>query len=159
MSHLLPPAPHRLLLRVAHRVRHHWRRLAKWPLAGVSVIVTDGAGRVLLVRHSYGPRVWALPGGGLNRGEAPEAAAARELHEELGCGLVGIEQVATIEETISGSRHTAYIFSGQLNGELRPDGREVVAARFFAADALPADLGRSSRRRIETWRSDGSRRP
>lgn len=157
MIHLLPPALHRLLLRFAHRARHHWRRTAKRPLAGVSVIATDGEGCVLLVRHSYGPSVWALPGGGLNRGEVPETAAARELHEELGCGLVGIERVATIEETISGAPHTAYIFAGRLDGEARPDGREVVAARFFAADALPADLGASSRRRIEAWRDDRSR--
>lgn len=148
MIHLLPPALHRLLLRFAHRARHHWRRLAKRPIAGVSVIATDRAGRVLLVRHSYGPGVWALPGGGLARGEAPEAAAARELREELGCGFAGLEQVATIKETISGAPHTAYIFAGQLAGEPHPDGREVVEARFFAVDALPADLGASSRRRI-----------
>jgi ADP-ribose pyrophosphatase YjhB (NUDIX family) len=158
MSRLLPPALHRMLLRFAHRARHYWRRAAKPQLAGVSVIATDGAGRVLLVRHSYGPKVWALPGGGLNCGEVPEAAAARELHEELGCGLVGIERVATIEETISGAPHTAYIFAGRLDGELRPDGREVIAARSFAPDALPADLGKSSRRRIEAWVAQSHRK-
>ncbi len=151
MNRLLPPVLHRLLLRFAHRARHHWRGLAKWPLAGVSVIVTDDAGRVLLVRHSYGPKGWALPGGGLGRGEAPEAAARRELREELGCGLAGIERVATLRETISGAPHTAYVFTGRLVGEVHPDGREVIAAQFFAVDALPADLGASSRRRIEAW--------
>ncbi len=151
MNRLLPPALHHLLLRLAHRVRHHWRQLAKRPLAGVSVIVTDDAGRVLLVRHSYGPKVWALPGGGLGRGEAPAAAAARELREELGCAVAGIERVATLQETISGAPHTAYIFTGRLAGGVHPDGREVVAAQFFPVGALPADLGASSRRRIEAW--------
>ena len=37
----------------------------------------------LLVRASY--RIaWCLPGGGLHRNEAPEAAARRELAEEIG---------------------------------------------------------------------------
>lgn len=151
MIHLLPPALHRLLLRLAHRIRHGWRQAVRRPIAGVSIIATDGAGRVLLVRHSYGPNIWALPGGGLGRGEEPEAAAVRELREELGCGLVAIERLATIEETISGAPHTAHVFAGSLAGDVRPDGREVVEARFFATDALPANLGTSARRRIERW--------
>jgi ADP-ribose pyrophosphatase YjhB (NUDIX family) len=151
MHRLLPPALHRLLLRAAHRARHYWRRVVKRPLAGVSVIATDDAGRVLLVRHSYGPRVWALPGGGLKRGEVPEIAAARELYEELGCGLATIEQVARIEETISGAPHTAHVFAGKVSGAPRPDRREVVEARFFAPARLPHDLSRLSRDRIEAW--------
>jgi ADP-ribose pyrophosphatase YjhB (NUDIX family) len=153
MLHLIPPELHRAGLRVAHRVRHHFRRLVKLPLAGVSVIATDEAGRVLLVRHSYGPPAWMLPGGGLSRGEAPEEAAVRELREELGCGLTRIELVATLQETISGAPHTAYVFTGRLAGEPRPDAREVVAARFFTVDALPVDLGAMGRRRIEAWRA------
>ena len=39
---------------------------------------------ILLVRHSYGPQHWALPGGGLASGEDAEACARRELREELG---------------------------------------------------------------------------
>lgn len=160
MTRLLPPALHRLLLRIAHRVRHHWRRTAKRPLAGVTVIAFDDAGRVLLVRHSYGPSVWSLPGGGLERGEAPDAAAVRELREELGCGVTEIEHVATISDTVSCAPHTAHVFAGELDGEPRPDAREVLAAQFFALDALPEDLGRSSRRCIEAWsamRSGGGR--
>jgi 8-oxo-dGTP pyrophosphatase MutT (NUDIX family) len=41
-------------------------------------------GQVLLVRHTYGPREWELPGGGLRRGEDPFSAIQRELREELG---------------------------------------------------------------------------
>lgn len=58
----------------------------------------DDAGRVLLARLSaveveYG--AWTLPGGGVDFGEHPDAAAHRELEEET--GLIGeIEGVAGI---------------------------------------------------------------
>ena len=39
---------------------------------------------MLLVRHTYGPRAWDLPGGAIKRGEPPIDAARREMDEELG---------------------------------------------------------------------------
>ncbi|MCW2885647.1 MAG: hypothetical protein QOE54_1736 [Streptosporangiaceae bacterium] len=53
----------------------------------VRIVCVDGAGRILLLRwrdpvseRSY----WEPPGGGLDPGESPLAAARRELHEETG---------------------------------------------------------------------------
>ncbi|WTW91904.1 NUDIX domain-containing protein [Streptomycetaceae bacterium NBC_01309] len=40
--------------------------------------------RVLLLRYDENGGFWATPGGSLEPGETPQAAAARELHEELG---------------------------------------------------------------------------
>lgn len=48
----------------------------------VAVLVTDPAGRVLLVRHRK--RAWELPGGGVHEGEEPCCAAVREVQEETG---------------------------------------------------------------------------
>jgi len=50
---------------------------------GVTGVVLDGGGRVLLARHSY-MAGWSLPGGGVDRGESPDAAVLRELGEEIG---------------------------------------------------------------------------
>ena len=50
-------------------------------------LATDDAGRILLCRVApwvLSKPVWMLPGGGLQFGEAPEAAVVRELEEESG---------------------------------------------------------------------------
>ena len=68
MPNLLPAPLHRALLPLAHGLRHRWRKWRRTPIAGVSVVITNLSGDVLLLRHSYGPNVWALPGGGLASG-------------------------------------------------------------------------------------------
>lgn len=155
MPAVLPASLHRALLPLAHRVRHVWRRWRKAPIAGVSVIVTNLSGDVLLLKHSYGPDVWSLPGGGLGRGEDPLEAARREVREELGLELPRIEAIGTLEEELSGSPHTAHLFAATCDRQPRPDGREVVLARFFPSHSLPEPLGRHTRARIAAWRARG----
>ncbi len=155
MPGFLPARLHRALLPIAHRVRHNWRRWRKTPIAGVSVVITNLGGDVLLLKHSYGPKVWGLPGGGLGRGEDPAAAAQREVREELGLTLSRIDAVAVIEEVISGAPHTAYLFSAVCNQQPKPDRREITEARFFPSHSLPEPLGRITRARIDAWRGRG----
>jgi 8-oxo-dGTP pyrophosphatase MutT (NUDIX family) len=50
---------------------------------GAHALLVDGAGKVLLARHSY-MKGWSLPGGGVARGEPPVDALRRELREEIG---------------------------------------------------------------------------
>lgn len=151
MLYLIPRPLHRLALRVAHRGRHWLRLVLKPHLHGVSVLAFDGEGRLLLVRHSYGPDAWAVPGGGCKRSEAPDVTARRELMEELGVEIARLILVAAIEETISGSPHTAHIFEARLSGEVRPDRREILEARYFALDQLPDGMSRFTRHRIALW--------
>ncbi|MBY8338012.1 NUDIX domain-containing protein [Alteriqipengyuania sp. NZ-12B] len=148
MPPLLPRSLHRLALRAAHRLRHVWRRLAKPQLRGVSVILRDPEGRVLFVRHTYGPPDWSLPGGGIARGEAPEAAARREMAEELGLTLGPVSELGTIHETISGAPHTAYLFLAEIAEAPVPDGREIVEVRFAMPDDPPQPVSGLAEARI-----------
>ena len=63
-----------------------WGLLRRAMTLGVRVLVEDGEGRILLVRHTYVPG-WHFPGGAVDPGESAEAAAIRELREETGVTL------------------------------------------------------------------------
>lgn len=147
MLHLiarLVPAPlHRLGYRVAFRLRKTWLRLSRARIHGCTMIARDGAGRVLLVRHSYGSGLWSFPGGGMNRHEEPLAAVLREFAEELGCTVSDPLYLGTLSEDYHGGRNQSRVFTGLIAGEPRPDMRELVAARFFALDALPEQISRT----------------
>lgn len=153
MLHLIPKPLHRLALSVAHRLRHHWRRITGITGEGVSIVARDFDGQVLLVRHSYGPQGWYFPGGGIKRGEAPEAAARRELREEADCLIEGLKLVGIIEEELSGAPHRAHLFEGVVDAMPRPDGREIVEARFFPTHSLPEPLSPRTRARLQMWQA------
>ncbi|MFE7111159.1 NUDIX domain-containing protein [Streptomyces sp. NPDC057575] len=55
-------------------------------ISGAGAAIHDAAGRVLLVKTSYGDG-WEVPGGGLDLGEDPWQAVQREVKEELGMDL------------------------------------------------------------------------
>ena len=148
MLHLIPAPLHRAGLRLAHALRKRWWRLARPRLTGCCMIGLDGEGRVLLVRHSYGLRLWALPGGALRRGEDPARAAQREWREEIGCPLAAMRPVAVLEHDLHGARGTVHLFAGLVAGEARTDGREIAAIGFFARDALPPERSRTVDERL-----------
>ena len=101
------------------------------------------ADRILLVRHTYGPREWDFPGGGLKRNESPLSAARREIREELG---VDIDDWVAIGDVLSRFQHTnstMHCFRADVHEpSLTLDRGEILAARWFALDALPPNLAR-----------------
>jgi 8-oxo-dGTP pyrophosphatase MutT (NUDIX family) len=151
MLHLIPASLHRQGYRLAHAIRKRWWRIRKPRTCGCRVLAFDAAGRVLLVRHSYGSGNWMAPGGGLGRGEEPLRAAGRELREETGCGLEGAWQLTLVEEPLHGATNVVHVVAGSASGTPVPDGREVVEARFFAPDALPQPMSDMLRRDLPGW--------
>ena len=116
---------------------------------GVKVMLFDETGALLLVRNTYGRTdLFVLPGGGVRPFERPEAAAVREVREELGCGVAGLAFVSVHASAHEGKRDTVHLYRAQVAGEVRPDGVEVEEASFFSLDALPANTSPATLRRI-----------
>ena len=123
--------------RLAYPAARLWWAVRRPRHRGALVCVRVGPG-VLLVRQSY-RRAWTLPGGGVRPGEPPEAAARRELLEELGLPAPVLHHAAVLHGTWEGQRDEVHVFELPLDllPPLRPDNREVVAARLFTPDELP----------------------
>ncbi len=150
MLYLIPAPLHRLSLRVGYRVRKAFWKMTRPDVAGVAVMLRDADGRLLLVRHSYGPRNWALPGGGMGPQEDAAEAARREIREELRCELEDLQLLHAFEESLSGAPHIAHVFTAGAVQEPRVDGRELLEARWFAREELEAAaLTNVTRRRLK----------
>lgn len=137
----------RLRTRIAHKLFLLHRAMT----LGVRVVATDESGAVLLVRHGY-VAGWHLPGGGVDLGETCEAAAARELREETHCELAGPLRLHGLFFNIRISRrdHVAvYVAQRVKSLGPRPPDREILEARFFPRDALPAGVTPGTHARLE----------
>ena len=126
----------RVAFRLGFPVARLWWRLRCPQHEGALVAVRVGTS-LLLVRASY-RREWNLPGGGIRPGEAPEAAARRELAEEVGLAAPELVPLGVVSGLWDGRRDRVHLFELRLDRlpALRLDSREVIAARLVAPDAL-----------------------
>lgn len=79
------------------------------PIKLAGGIILDEEGRVLLLRRRAFdglPPVWEVPGGKVEPGEDPEAAALREIHEELGIVARVVFKLGSAEFRHAGSDYT-----------------------------------------------------
>jgi 8-oxo-dGTP diphosphatase len=123
-----------------------WRLHARFGV-GVTGVVRAPDGRVLLLRHRlWAPEgQWGFPSGFARRGETFQETIVREVREETGLTV----RVGQLLELRSGYRYRAEVYYeaalvGGVEG-LVLDGREVLEARLFTVDALPAGLPRLHR--------------
>src|SRR5262249_6495801 len=84
----------------------------------------------LLVRTSY-LAGWHFPGGGIRRGETPEAAARRELDEEIGLTVSALLPASVTCGVWDGRRTRLHFFELRLPEmpRLQLDNREIIAAQ------------------------------
>ena len=142
-----------LAMQIVYRIRKAVRRLLRLSTRGAQVMVFNPKGEILLVRNSYGPNhLFVLPGGGIGRNETPEAAAAREVKEEVGLDVRRLARVS--RHAHRGRAGTVYLFTAEADGAPRSDSFEIEEARFFALDALPPNVSSPVLRRIAERRGE-----
>jgi putative (di)nucleoside polyphosphate hydrolase len=61
----------------------------------VGIVLANDRGQVLWARRVGGRDAWQFPQGGIHRGESPEQALYRELHEEVGLEPEAVEVLGT----------------------------------------------------------------
>ena len=119
--------------------------MGEGPRVGVAVIVRRGAEVLLLRRISaHGAGTWAVPGGHLEFGEAPEDCAAREVREETGIEVVEA-QFRALTNDVFGTEQKHYITiwmecrwaAGEASVNAPEEASEVGWYRW---DALPRPL-------------------
>ena len=111
-------------------------------------IILDDDGRVLLLEHVFRPDSgWGLPGGFLNKGEQPETALRREMREEIGVDLEGVEML--FARTLPRPRQIEIYFKAKAIGNPQPCSSEIRKAEWFTIDNLPAELSKDQRRLIQ----------
>jgi 8-oxo-dGTP diphosphatase len=108
------------------------------PVVGVGCIVVHDS-RVLLVRNHTGR--WSTPGGHLDFGESPAAAAARETLEETGVLVRNVEFVAITNDVMNDAcRHFVTLWfraTAESATIAVRDTEEITEAGWFSRDALP----------------------
>ncbi|MFJ9009894.1 NUDIX hydrolase [Streptomyces canus] len=112
-------------------------------LPGVSAVVLDDDGRVLLNRRSDTGK-WSLIGGIPEPGEQPAACAVREVEEETGVHCV-VERVIVVQAlkpvTYGNGDICQYMDISfrcrAVGGEARVNDDESLEVGWFAVDALP----------------------
>jgi len=104
------------------------------PRQFVRVVVRDIIGRFLVLQHR--DSAWNFPGGKVERSESADAAARRELREEVGLCALGLELLAVRDISFGGEVwRGSFFYAASFAGKPRtvePDKHRTVALLSYA---------------------------
>ena len=121
---------------------------------GAGALIFNDMGQVLLTRQNYGGRYYALPGGAIEPGETPHAAAIREVLEEAGV-QIHLERLIGLYTAPSRGTWLAFVFLGVIeHGQPAVvDAAEILEVGWFDPQQLPEPLYDSARHAIADARA------
>ena len=147
-----------------------WRRapkaLRRWTVrfshprfaVTAGAIVTDGHGRVLLLKHRFRPGSgWGLPGGFIEHGEQPEEGLRRELREEIGLEVERLKLFTV--RAFKRPKQVEIVFMGQAVGNPDELSFEIQEAAWFLPREFPPELPRDQYDLIKRALNDGASLP
>jgi ADP-ribose pyrophosphatase YjhB (NUDIX family) len=105
---------------------------------GVSALVFDEQGRVLLFKHTYRKLAWGIPVGGLEYDEQPEQGVIREFFEESGI-TIQVERLL-LADSSRYDRHISLIYLCRIVGGKFRESYEVAEMKYFDVNDLPQML-------------------
>ncbi len=125
------------------------------PKVAAAVLAVSPDNRILLIQRRVEPAqgTWCIPGGFMEQGETPQAAAIRECQEESGCQveIIGLIDVYYYEN-YRGSG-VLIVYKGRVVGGSPQPGDDAQAAAFFGPDDLPQNITfESNLRALAAWR-------
>ena len=141
-------------------VKEILRHVLKRPVVGVAVVARDDRGRLLLIRRAD-TGTWALPGGTLEWGEPIRRCIVRELREETNAEptsepeLVGVYSDPSRDPRF----HAVTVVVAcrvRADSPAAQNPLEIREAKFFADDALPAEMAMGMNDMLEIVRSKGA---
>jgi ADP-ribose pyrophosphatase YjhB (NUDIX family) len=109
----------------------------------VGAIITDGAGRLLLIQRGHEPEEgrWSLPGGRVKPGESDRDAVAREVREETGLHVEPGTLIGAVERPAPGGAvFDIYDYAASVSGGELAAGDDAADARWIG----PGDIGQLS---------------
>lgn len=107
------------------------------PKVAVGTIIHNGDGRIVLVKRAIEPGfgLWVFPGGYVDRGETPQAAAVREAREE--CGLdVRLDALVNVY-AYAGRTPIIIVYAATMTGGSLCADDECSEAALFAESEVP----------------------
>ncbi|APH47739.1 MULTISPECIES: NUDIX hydrolase [Bacillus amyloliquefaciens group] len=114
---------------------------------GAFVIIQNEERDILLVKRKDVP-LWDLPGGGIEEGETPEAAAVREAFEETGYNVTILQKSGEYERPAF--EDTQHVFIGAITGGTPlMNGPETAALRWFPPNRRPLFMVPNRRRQVK----------
>ncbi len=107
----------------------------------VHIVLRNAAGQVFLQRRSplkdMNPDCWdSSCSGHLDSGEEYDAAAVRELGEELGVAVPGLERVLKLEACRQTGNEFVWVYRGAHEGPFVLQPEEISDGRFFAVSEV-----------------------
>ena len=91
-----------------------------YPREGVSIVIFNDKDEILMIRemrYSAGRLEWEIPAGGVEKGEAIEDAARREVMEETGCTVKDLKFLCSQTPSNAMTDQVMHVFGARVESE------------------------------------------